>query len=31
MDDGARARLTAAGAERIVDDWNAAAALFAAL
>jgi HAD superfamily hydrolase (TIGR01509 family) len=28
MDDGSRARLTAAGAERIVDDWNAAAVLF---
>ncbi len=28
MDDGGRARLTAAGAERIVDDWYAAAVLF---
>jgi HAD superfamily hydrolase (TIGR01509 family) len=31
MDDGGRARLSAAGAERIVEDWNAAAALFDAL
>ena len=31
MDDGGRARLMAAGAERIVDDWNAAAVLFDAL
>jgi beta-phosphoglucomutase-like phosphatase (HAD superfamily) len=28
MDDAGRARLTAAGAERIVDDWNVAAKLF---
>jgi HAD superfamily hydrolase (TIGR01509 family) len=28
MDDGGRARLAAAGAERIVNDWAAAAALF---
>jgi len=28
MDDAGRARLTAAGAERIVDDWTAAALLF---
>jgi len=31
MEDGGCARLTAAGAERIVDDWAAAAALFDAL
>jgi HAD superfamily hydrolase (TIGR01509 family) len=31
MDDGARARLTAAGAERIIDDWSVAAPLFAVL
>ena len=31
MDDGGCARVTAAGAERIVDDWAAAAALFGAL
>jgi HAD superfamily hydrolase (TIGR01509 family) len=31
MDDGGRTRLTAAGAERIVDDWNAAATLFGSL
>lgn len=31
MDDGGRARLMAAGAERIVGDWNAAAVLFDAL
>jgi len=31
MDDGGRARLTAAGAERIVDDWAAAGVLFDSL
>ena len=31
MDDGGRARLIAAGAERIVDDWHSAAMLFDAL
>jgi HAD superfamily hydrolase (TIGR01509 family) len=31
MDDGGRTRLTAAGAERVVDDWGAAALLFDAL
>jgi HAD superfamily hydrolase (TIGR01509 family) len=31
MDDGGRARLMAAGAERIVGDWNAATILFDAL
>lgn len=31
MDDAARARLTMAGAERVVDDWTAASMLFDAL